>query len=342
MCEHFNVLLMACVLLVAPRVFAGDGSGDGKGLQDAALNANVFANGTGAFSLSADLTLYKMHKGDEHGSYKLVWLSANDWRREVKSQSFESSQGVMQGVGWAKHTIDSKNTAWKPFRLTELENLRDAFAEIGELSAADKISMKRSGGNTCWKVEHKDRIPMDVCVNNDSHLISSVGYKNAVYEMKNYRDSGGKKLPLMVNVIVNGMKIVELANLRAENIATATANLTAPPAGAWKDESLPCALGQGNIVKRVAPEYPAIARENNEYGTVVVGILVGNDGSVKSSAVMQSAGPRLDQAALDVVKKWQFQPYECGGHPVEALSDVSIQFNAPHSDYSKGSVPLYH
>ena len=342
MCEQFKVVLVACVLLVAPTAFAGNDSVDSKALQDVALNANPFASGADAFLLSADLTLYKMHKGDEHGSYKLAWISAKDWRRDVKSQSFESSQGVMQGVGWAKHTIDSKDTVWKPFRLSELENLRDAFAEIGELSAAEKISMKRSGGNTCWKVEHKDRIPMDVCASNDSHTVSSLGYKNAVYELNGYRDAGGKKLPQTINVIVNGMKIVELANLHAEHIASPSASLTAPPAGAWKDESLPCALGQGNIVKRVAPEYPAIARENNEYGTVVVGILLGNDGSVKSSAVMQSAGPRLDQAALDVVKKWQFQPYVCGGHPVEALSDVSIQFTAPHSDYSKGSVPLYH
>jgi TonB family protein len=230
---------------------------------------------------------------------------------------------------------------WTPFRLSELEDLRDAFGEISDLGPADKVTVKRSGGNTCWKVEHKDRIPMDVCASSDSKTISSLGYKNAVYELKNYHDFNGKKLPQTVDVIVSGMKIVELSNLKAEAIAAPNASLTAPAAGAWKDDSLPCALGQGNIAKRIAPDYPAISRENNEYGTVVVGILVGADGAVKNTAVMQSAGPRLDQAALDVVKKWQFEPFQCGGHAVDALSDVSIQFNAPHSDYSKGTVPAY-
>ena len=333
-----KIAVIACLFVLAVAADAGNDAADAKGIQDFAAAVNPFAGG--AFSMSADLTLYKMHKGDERGSYKLVWLSDKDWRRDVKSPSLQSSEGVMQGVGWAKHTIESQDTMWVPFRLTELEDLRNAFAELNQLTTADKVSAKRAGGNTCWKVEHKDRIPMDICASNDSHMVTSVGYKNAVYELKGYREANGKKLPQTVDVIVNGMKIVELANLQAEAITSPSAELTAPPAGAWKDEALPCALGQGKIVKRVIANYPAIARENNEYGTVVIGVLVGTDGAVKNSAVMQSAGPRLDQAALEVVRKWQFEPFQCAGHVVEAQSDVSIQFNAPHSDFSKGSVPL--
>jgi len=329
-----GLFTLALVVLSIPGGLVADNTADAQALLQTARGANPFGSGLGAFTLTADLTLYKFHKGDERGTYKLVWLSAKDWRRDVKSASFESSEGVMQGVGWAKN-----DTVWPPFRLRQLEDLRNAFAEVTSVSPAAKVTMKRSKQNTCWKIEEKERMPLDFCAANDSGAIQSVGYKNAVYELKGLTDSNGRKLPQSVSVIVNGMKIVEMSNLHLEALAGPSPDL-APPAGAWKEESLACALGQGRIIKKIAPEYPAIARETNDYGVVTVGVVVGTDGEVKSIAVLQTAGPRLDRAVMEAVKNWRFEPFQCGGHAVEALSDVSINFSAPHSDFTKGSVPL--
>lgn len=60
------------------------------------------------------------------------------------------------------------------------------------------------------------------------------------------------------------------------------------------------------VLRRVSPEYPAIARKRKEQGTVIVLISL-NDGKVYDIQIEQSSGyPFLDDAALKAVQKWVF------------------------------------
>lgn len=75
----------------------------------------------------------------------------------------------------------------------------------------------------------------------------------------------------------------------------------------------------------VRPEYPEDAQEAGIQGTVVLGIVIGGDGSVLDTEVLRSI-PELDQAAIDAVKQWQFEPTLLNGEPVEVEMSVTIQF----------------
>ncbi len=71
------------------------------------------------------------------------------------------------------------------------------------------------------------------------------------------------------------------------------------------------AKGQEELTRkvktRVEPVYPDIARRMNITGTVKVAVVVGSNGTVKSTKVV-GGHPLLVNAALDAVKKWKFEP----------------------------------
>lgn len=75
------------------------------------------------------------------------------------------------------------------------------------------------------------------------------------------------------------------------------------------------------------PVYPAMSRRLGEQGKVVVRVLIGVDGNAQAAELRQSSGyPRLDQAALDVVRQWRYVPGKRGGVPEPMWFNVPITF----------------
>ena len=78
---------------------------------------------------------------------------------------------------------------------------------------------------------------------------------------------------------------------------------------------------------RVEPDYPVEAYRAREEGTVLVSATVGTDGSPRDVQVLRRSGSRqLDQAALDAVARWTFDPAIRGGRPTEAEVQVPVTF----------------
>jgi periplasmic protein TonB len=76
------------------------------------------------------------------------------------------------------------------------------------------------------------------------------------------------------------------------------------------------------------PTYPADARRTNEYGTVVLRVVVEPDGNPSDIAIEQSSGSRsLDRAARQALRRWQFQPAYRNGVPVRSEVRVPVKFS---------------
>jgi len=82
---------------------------------------------------------------------------------------------------------------------------------------------------------------------------------------------------------------------------------------------------------KMPPEYPKEARKKGISGTVRLHVIVAKDGSIEQLEVM-SGHPLLQQAALDAVRQWRYQPTLLNGSPVEVDTtiDVIFAFNQPH------------
>ena len=75
------------------------------------------------------------------------------------------------------------------------------------------------------------------------------------------------------------------------------------------------------------PVYPPRCLRMGIEGTVRVRVLVGEDGRVQEVTVGKSSGEAaLDDAAMDAVRYWRFEPAKRDGVPVRAWAVVPIEF----------------
>jgi len=80
------------------------------------------------------------------------------------------------------------------------------------------------------------------------------------------------------------------------------------------------------IVNRVQPVYPPLARQTRISGTVRLHAIIGKDGAITSLEVM-SGHPLLQQAALDAVRQWRYQPTLLNGEPVDVDTTIDVIFS---------------
>lgn len=76
------------------------------------------------------------------------------------------------------------------------------------------------------------------------------------------------------------------------------------------------------------PPYPSASRRMGEEGEVQLRVSVDANGNVQQIELHKSSGfARLDQSALDTVKRWRFVPARQGNQPVSSSVIVPIQFS---------------
>jgi protein TonB len=100
----------------------------------------------------------------------------------------------------------------------------------------------------------------------------------------------------------------------------------APPANTT--DSKPKSGGQiqqAVLIYRKDAEYPKIAKQTGAKGTVRLLATIGTDGSIKKVKVV-SGHPMLTNAAAEAVKQWRYRPTLLNGQPVEAETEVLVNF----------------
>jgi TonB family protein len=90
------------------------------------------------------------------------------------------------------------------------------------------------------------------------------------------------------------------------------------------------------LIYKRDPEYPAIARQVGQQGTVVLVATIGADGRVKGVKVLKSP-PMLAKPARDAVMQWIYKPAMQDGAPVE--SETQVELNFPQEQTSPAAPP---
>jgi protein TonB len=83
---------------------------------------------------------------------------------------------------------------------------------------------------------------------------------------------------------------------------------------------------QANIINRVQPSYPPLARQTRIQGTVKLHAIISKTGTVQQLEVV-SGHPLLVQAALDAVRQWRYRPTLLNGEPVEVDTTIDVVFS---------------
>jgi len=80
------------------------------------------------------------------------------------------------------------------------------------------------------------------------------------------------------------------------------------------------------VISRVEPAYPELARKAGLEGTVWVKLWVDKEGKVKDVVILKSASEIFNQPAIDAAKQWRFTPALMKTGPVSVWISLSFNF----------------
>jgi protein TonB len=80
-----------------------------------------------------------------------------------------------------------------------------------------------------------------------------------------------------------------------------------------------------SVIKKVEPEYPAMARQVRMTGVVQVDITIDPTGAVEKTQVI-SGNALLSGSAVSAVKKWKFTPFTAEGKACRAVARINFSF----------------
>jgi len=97
----------------------------------------------------------------------------------------------------------------------------------------------------------------------------------------------------------------------------------ATPSGAAR---ISAGVMEGQILFKVNPVYPDIAKAAGVEGTVILHARIGADGGME--ALEAISGPQmLMGAAIDAVRQWKYRPYLLNGQPTEVDTTIKVTFS---------------
>jgi TonB family protein len=172
----------------------------------------------------------------------------------------------------------------------------------------------------------------------DPEYVEAMVYKNILLRTQaNLEQDPGQRKVLLAEA--DGLRKRAIEIQRGTNPRTEQAVMAQPEAPPPPPSSCPgrgpidgqALLRVGGAIKaparihNVAPVYPPDAMMARVQGIVIVEAVISSTGQVTAPCVLRSI-PMLDQAALDAVTQWEFEPTFVNGAAVPVIVTVTVNF----------------
>ncbi|MFY9907919.1 MAG: energy transducer TonB [Terriglobales bacterium] len=98
-----------------------------------------------------------------------------------------------------------------------------------------------------------------------------------------------------------------------------------PPRPAASRPLLVSHLAEANLLHKVQPIYPPIARQARVQGAVELRAIISKNGNIENLVVVRGH-PMLSAAAIEAVRQWRYRPYLLNGEPIEVETEITVNF----------------
>jgi TonB family protein len=155
-------------------------------------------------------------------------------------------------------------------------------------------------------------------------------WDNTQYVLTNSIQFQGRWVPSDIEVWNQGV-LVLTAHLESIDILKEAdkVEFKIPTDAAFQSKTINYTPGKfhyGVNIKKVAPFYRRSAYESGIEGTVVLQGVISKEGRVKE--LIAVSGPQsLQQAAIDAVKQWEYEPWILDGAPIEVETTLEVPFS---------------
>jgi len=85
-------------------------------------------------------------------------------------------------------------------------------------------------------------------------------------------------------------------------------------------------MSEGDLVHKVLPTYPPLARNVRIQGQVVLQAVISKQGIIENLRLL-SGHPMLVPAAIEAVRHWRYRPYVLNNEPVEVETLITVNFS---------------
>ena len=85
-------------------------------------------------------------------------------------------------------------------------------------------------------------------------------------------------------------------------------------------------MSEGDLVRKVLPTYPPLARSARIQGQVVLQAVISKQGAIENLKVL-GGHPMLVPAAIEAVRQWRYRPYVLNDEPVEVETQITVNFS---------------
>ncbi|MFZ0479951.1 MAG: energy transducer TonB [Terriglobales bacterium] len=82
---------------------------------------------------------------------------------------------------------------------------------------------------------------------------------------------------------------------------------------------------EGNLIYRVQPNYPPLARAARIQGIVQLRAVISRTGTIENLTVLNGHA-MLVTAAVEAVRQWRYRPYLLNGEPIEVETEITVNF----------------
>jgi TonB family protein len=84
-------------------------------------------------------------------------------------------------------------------------------------------------------------------------------------------------------------------------------------------------VASANLIHQVRPIYPKDAKKQHITGTVMLHVIIAQDGSVKTVDYVNGP-PELTSSAMEAVKQWRYKPTLIKGEPLQVDTTISVVY----------------
>lgn len=286
---------------------------------------NIFA--LPSFVIKANLRLDNEGKPLD-GSYLFLWNGPDQWREEIIVPGYSEIQVGSKGTVFIKRSID-----FTPFRIAELHRTLgySSLAPDGSFFNAalrpdetiQKTKDQKVHGTKvkCVEIAGPKKSTREVCVDPSIGML----VRQERFLDKEILPIGDKFYPRFLSYLEKEKSVVEVRISEFKTIDRLPDSSFEPPAGAISRAGcLNPSLTR--LDHRVNPHYPEQDRLSHIQGEVVLYALIAKDGSVKDARPILGVDASLNNASLDAIKQWTYEPATCNGVPVEVDTTISINY----------------
>ncbi len=316
-------------LLVLTNVLVAHAGTDGRALIERARKlSDIRADGVPAFQMEAQFQISPRDHGNQiDGTYREIWFSRSQWRREIQAGPFHQLEIVSGANKWVVKGADDDRVDPALYRLLTLifsrtiPKAKPAKERVLDGVGAVCIQEKRTTNSEdidCFDPNRGVLLLQETSFNrpDNSSVLHSCQYSK-------YESFGDRLFPRSIHCSnVPGSDInFTITKIAADPSPDNT--LFVKPAGAVETRNC---LGTVTAPRAVVSPDPAYPASHSDIATVVLWLIVGEDGNPRDAQIARSAGKDFDKEALSAIRGWRFKPSTCDGDPVAAQVNVEMTF----------------